>query len=114
MSHPRHWTTRYGAGVLNVFNSYEQLAGGKQSYIVSTSVITNSPHPPTGATGTVGVLNGWDFNTNASSATADAVKHYYFNVTNGREHGPVHRHRHAGLEPAQRQDQHQQPRSVFV
>jgi len=87
---PADWTNvapspldyRYGAGVLNVFNSYEQLAGGKQSYIVSTSVITNSPHLPTGATGTVGVLNGWDFNTNTSSATADTVKHYYFNVTN--------------------------------
>jgi hypothetical protein len=88
---PADWTNvapspldyRYGAGVLNVFNSYEQLAGGKQGYIVSTSVITNSPHLPTGATGTIGVLSGWDFNTNMSSATADTVNHYYFNVTNG-------------------------------
>jgi hypothetical protein len=88
---PADWTnnapspldTRYGAGVLNVFNSYKQLIGGKRGYIVSTSVSIGNPHPPTGATGTVGVLSGWDFNTNSSSATSDVVKHYYFNVTNG-------------------------------
>ena len=87
---PADWTnkapspldTRYGAGVLNVFNSYEQLAGGKHSYIVSTCVFTNTPHPPTGDTGTVSVLSGWDFNTNSSSATSNAVNHYYFDVTN--------------------------------
>jgi len=87
---PADWTnnvpspldTRYGAGVLNVFNSYKQLAGGKHAYIVSTSVPLDSPHPPTGAAGTVGVLNGWDFNTNTSSAGADSVYHYYFNITN--------------------------------
>ena len=88
---PADWTnnasspldTRYGAGVLNVFNSYKQLIGGKRGYIVSTSVSIGNPHPPTGATGTVGVLSGWDFNTNSSSATSDVVKHYYCNVTNG-------------------------------
>ena len=88
---PADWTnsaasplhTLYGAGVLNVFNSYEQLAGGKHGYNVSMSVFTNSPHPPTGATGTVSVLSGWDFNTNSSSATFNAVSHYYFDVTNG-------------------------------
>jgi hypothetical protein len=87
---PADWTNstpspldyRYGAGVFNVFNSYEQLAGGRQGYIASVSVTTNSPHLPTGATGTVGVLSGWDFNTNTSSATTDGVKHYYFNATN--------------------------------
>jgi hypothetical protein len=87
---PADWTnnapspldTRYGAGVLNVFNSYEQLTGGKHGYIVSMSVFTNSPHPPTGATGTVSVLSGWDFNTNTSSSSSDGVNHYYFNVIN--------------------------------
>jgi hypothetical protein len=87
---PADWTnsntspldTRYGAGVLNLFNAYEQLAGGKQGYVVATSVSTNSPHLPTGDPGTVSVLNGWDFNTNSSNATTDGVNHYYFNVTN--------------------------------
>jgi len=87
---PADWTNsnsapldaRYGAGVLNLYNAYEQLAGGKRGYIVATSAITNSPALPTGDTGTVSVLNGWDFNTNSSSATTEGVNHYYFNVTN--------------------------------
>jgi len=88
---PAAWTNsnsspldaRYGAGVVNVFNSYEQLAGGKHGYIVSTSVSVGGAHPPTGAGGTVGALSGWDFNTNSSGGSFDAVNHYYFNVTNG-------------------------------
>jgi hypothetical protein len=88
---PADWTnnapspldTRYGAGVLNIFNSYEQLAGGRHGYIVSTSVSTGGAHPPTGASGMVSTLSGWDFNTNTSSSTSDGVNHYYFNVTNG-------------------------------
>jgi hypothetical protein len=88
---PADWTNgaaspldaRYGAGVLNVFNSYEQLAGGKHGYIVSTSVATGGAHPPTGASGTVSTLSGWDFNTITSSSSSDGVNHYYFNVTNG-------------------------------
>src|SRR5271170_2907772 len=43
---PPDWTNdapsplddRYGAGVLNVFNSYEQLTGGKNNFIVAVSV----------------------------------------------------------------------------
>jgi hypothetical protein len=77
---------RYGAGMLNIFNSYKQLTGGKQSYIVSTTVSPiGGVHPPNGATGTIGTLNGWDYNTNTSGKTPsqfDAVNHYYFNVTN--------------------------------
>jgi hypothetical protein len=73
---------RYGAGVLNVFNSYEQLAGGKHGYVVATSAASGGAHPPTGSSGTITVLSGWDFNTNASGVTSDSVNHYYFNVTN--------------------------------
>jgi hypothetical protein len=91
---PAGWTNsnsspldaRYGAGVLNVFNSYKQLAGGKHACIVSQTVSAGGAHPPTGATGTVAVLSGWDFNTNTSSSipsAQDGVNHYYFNVTNG-------------------------------
>ena len=88
---PADWTnappspldSRYGAGVLNIFNSYEQLAGGKHTFIVNTTISTNSPHPPTGASGTVSSLSGWDFNSLSSTASSDGVNHYYFNVTNG-------------------------------
>jgi hypothetical protein len=88
---PLDWTNscsspldaRYGAGVLNLLNSYEQLVGGKHGPVVSGSVTTNDAHPPIGAIGSVSVLSGWDFNTNTSTSTLDRVSHYYFNVTNG-------------------------------
>jgi hypothetical protein len=97
---PADWTNsnsspldaRYGAGVVNVFNSYEQMAGGKHGYVVSTTVSSGGAHPPTGASGTVGVLNGWDFNTNTSVAhpsPLDAVSHYYFNVSNSVASAPL-------------------------
>ena len=90
---PAAWTNstsspldaRYGAGLVNLFNAYEQLAGGKHGYIVSTMVSVGGAHLPNGATGTVSALNGWDFNTNTSSSFAparDAVNHYYFNISN--------------------------------
>jgi hypothetical protein len=98
---PAGWTnsasapldTLYGAGVLNAFNSYEQLASGQHGYIVSTSVTSGSAHPPTGAAGSVSAMNGWDFNSISSSAgglfstAMDGVNHYYFNATNGANHG---------------------------
>lgn len=87
---PANWTNsnaspldaRYGAGVLNVFNAYKQLAGGKHGYIASETVTSGGTHPPTGSVGTISALSGWDFNNNAGSNTKDRVNHYYFNVTN--------------------------------
>jgi hypothetical protein len=88
---PAGWTNgtaspldaRYGAGVLNVFNAYEQLAGQKQANLVVTSVSKGAAHPPTGATNTIGTLSGWSYTSLTSSSSLDAVAHYYFNVTNG-------------------------------
>jgi hypothetical protein len=88
---PADWTNgaaspldaRYGAGVLNVFNSYEQLAGRRQTNFVSASVSKDAAHPPTKATNTIGVLSGWNFTNLTSSSSLDAVAHYYFNATNG-------------------------------
>jgi hypothetical protein len=92
---PDDWTNiapspldfRYGAGVLNVFNSYKQLTGNKQGCSASSTVASGGAHPPTGGTGSVSVLSGWDFNTNTSSVLNDAVNHYYFNVTNSSGSG---------------------------
>lgn len=78
---------RYGAGVLNVFNSYKQLAGGKHAYIDSSSVSTTSPHPPTGAAGNVSSLSGWDFSSITNTPLTTAVCHYYFNLTNSAGNG---------------------------
>ena len=89
---PAGWTNgnstpldaRHGAGVVNVLNSYEQLAGGKHGSIISNLVNAGSAHPPTGAPGTVTALSGWNFATNTSgtSPSLDSIHHYYFNVTN--------------------------------
>jgi hypothetical protein len=87
---PAGWTNspaspldaRYGAGLVNIFNSYTQLAGGQHGYIDSSSVSLGGAHPPTGASGTVNASSGWDFNTITSSINTDAVNHYYFNATN--------------------------------
>lgn len=88
---PANWTNapstpldlRHGAGVLNVFNSWKQLTGGKHTNITSTTVPTGDAHPPTGTLGTVSALSGWDSATLSSSLFNDRNNHYYFNVTNG-------------------------------
>jgi hypothetical protein len=87
---PGDWTNstsspldaRYGTGVLNLLDSYTQLAGGKHRFIVANGVPEGGIHPPTGATGTITALNGWAFNTNSSGDSFDSINHYYFNVTN--------------------------------
>ena len=76
--------TRYGAGILNLFNSYKELSFGKYPFINSDLVASGGSHPPSGATGTVNANNGWDFNSIVStqaSNSVDAVNHYYFNLT---------------------------------
>ena len=74
---------RYGAGVLNVFNSYMQLAGGKHDAIESADLALLAAHPPGSSPANIGKLSGWNFTSSSSSATTDRVSHYYFNVTNG-------------------------------
>jgi len=88
---PAGWTNassspldaRYGAGVLNVFNSYEQLAGGEQFICTSNFISLGAAHPPVAATNTIAAPSGWDAETISSDATNDAVNHYLFNVSNG-------------------------------
>ncbi len=71
---------RYGTGVLNVYNSYLELQGGKHSFIVATN---GSSHvPPTTGTNEP-VTRGWDFNTVAPTGLPlqDATNHYFFTLT---------------------------------
>ncbi len=87
---PANWTNgptapldaRYGAGVANVFNAYEQLIGGKHSYSSSVKVSSGAAHPPGTFSKPVSVLSGWDLNTNVSTSLQDSINHYYFSVTN--------------------------------
>lgn len=79
---PQPLDLRYGAGVLNVFNSYKELNGGKHNDNFSTNIPMGTAHPPVATGATIPVLNGWDFNTNTSSSSQDGVNHYFFNITN--------------------------------
>jgi len=73
---------RYGAGVLNVFNSWNQLRGGKHAFIEATTVANGSAHPPGANTGNEPTLSGWDLNSLTNpSASQDEINHYYFNLT---------------------------------
>ena len=74
--------TNIGAGVLNLLNSYELLAGGKHGCNFATNVPSNTAHPPVRMTNFIGALSGWDFNTNTSANGYDGVNHYFFNVSN--------------------------------
>jgi hypothetical protein len=71
---------RYGAGVLNMYNSDLQLRGGRHVAIATNSVSLNAPHPPTGDTNNVASLRGWDFSTIQHAVLNDRVAHYYFNL----------------------------------
>jgi hypothetical protein len=86
---PSNWThtatapldTRFGAGILNVFNSYKQLAAGKFNFIEATfSGTPGGAHPPGTNPGNVASFSGWDFNTIAASLNGDKINHYYFNL----------------------------------
>jgi hypothetical protein len=68
--------------VLNVFNAYEQLVGGKHGYSGSEMVLLGASHPPGTFGSPINALRGWDFNTNTSSAFQDSFNDYYFDVTN--------------------------------
>ena len=88
---PSDWTNgtaspldaRYGAGVVNVFNSWKQLKGGQHAFIESTTNSSGGAHPPGTNTNNEPVLVGWDYNTNSTTTTSDTVKHYYFNLPGG-------------------------------
>jgi hypothetical protein len=73
---------RYGAGVLNVFNSWNQLRGGKHAFIEATTVANGSAHPPGANASNESAVSGWDLNsvTNPDSSH-DRINHYYFNLT---------------------------------
>ena len=78
---------RYGAGVLNMYNSDLQLRGQRHAASTTNGVALNAAHPPTGATNTVASLRGWDFSTISSAALNDRVAHYYFQLpTNSAAH----------------------------
>lgn len=93
---PADWThvapspldPRYGAGVLNVLNSYKQLTGGQYPGVGPILYSTNEPVAVAGGDYPAGILNGWDFSTNSSTATSNGVVHYRFCLTNATTSSP--------------------------
>ncbi len=88
---PSDWTNsiirpldlRYGAGVLNLFNSWNQMKGGMHSFIENSSNSAGGAHGPGSNPANEPVLAGWDFNTiNNRSTQFEEVNHYYFQFTN--------------------------------
>ena len=76
---------RYGAGVVNVFNSWALLRGGQHAFIEATSNTSGSPHPPGSNPHNEPSLSGWDFNSISNPRLVltynEAVNHYYFNLS---------------------------------
>ncbi len=71
---------RYGAGVLNIYNSDLQLRGRRHVAIATNNVLAGGAHPPTSHTNNVASLSGWDFSAIQNSVVNDRVAHYYFNL----------------------------------
>ena len=87
---PADWTNsasaplhaRYGAGVLNIFNSYKQLAGGKNYASATNQISLGATHPPVAITNSITAASGWNFGSVSSGTTNDTVHHYFFSLTN--------------------------------
>lgn len=83
---PANWTNdparpldpRYGSGIANLFNSWIQLRGGRNSFIESTQNPGGSAHPPGENPLNMRVLNGWNFASISTEPNQDRVHHYYF------------------------------------
>jgi hypothetical protein len=70
----------YGAGVVNVLNSYRQLRGGEQPFVLATTMALDGAHLPPVTSTNLPARRGWDLNTISSSATKDAVHHFFFDL----------------------------------
>jgi hypothetical protein len=74
--------TRYGAGVLHVWNSYRQLRGGKQPFATSTSNGIGESHPPPTNASNAPTRRGWDLASIANPPTMETVSHYFIDLRN--------------------------------
>ena len=85
---PSDWThtattpldPRYGAGILNVWNSYRQLRGGKQALVSSSNNGIGKAHLPPNITNSLPTRRGWDFGTVANTPTSETVNHYLIDL----------------------------------
>ncbi len=78
---------RYGSGMVNIYNSYENLAGGEHNYSVATSVSTSNlsgnvtAAPAAGFAGpAITATSGWNLASITASSSRNAVENYDFNL----------------------------------
>ena len=78
---------RYGAGMVNVYNSYENLAGGEHTYSAATSTSISSlssnvtAAPAASFAGpTIAATSGWNLASITASSSKNAVENYDFNL----------------------------------
>lgn len=75
--------TRYGSGVLNVFNSWNQLRSGRITRQETTSVTGAAAHPPGSVSESVTNRAGWIFASITNNAAEDTVQHHYIDLPVG-------------------------------
>jgi len=66
----------YGAGVLEVFNSYSELSGGRHGPVGIGYAPAANGHPPLTGGLAVNVAKGWDYRPIKNTVTEEAVNHY--------------------------------------
>jgi len=72
---------RYGAGVLQVWNSYRQLRGGKQAPNATTSSSLTGTHLPANLTNSLPTRRGWDQGSITNqSVSSNTIKHYFVDL----------------------------------
>ncbi len=78
---------RYGAGMVNVYNSYENLAGGEHNYSAATSASISSlssavtAAPAASFAGpVVAATSGWNLASITASSSKNAVENYDFSL----------------------------------
>jgi hypothetical protein len=75
--------TRYGAGILNVFNSWNQLLGGRTFPQETTAVPTGDPHPPGQSAASLTNRIGWTFSSITNTSAQDTIQHHYVDLSPG-------------------------------
>jgi hypothetical protein len=71
---------RYGSGIVNAYNSYQNLVAGGKAASAITAVGLNTPYAAPAGGSPVGPA-GWNLGSLTSTASTDAAAHYLFNFS---------------------------------
>lgn len=71
----------YGSGVLNVNDSFNQLAGGQHAFSVSNTTSRGTISTSTTFQNGLSASQGWDLRSLAGSHSRDTVNHYFFDLS---------------------------------